>query len=82
MATCTKGPSYQSTAGRGRCDCVADGVFLCADGTKWFETGSAASVEHIIQKQDQARAGRLPAWAPWVLGGLAVGGVAWLAFRR
>ena len=85
MPTCNKGSGYQSTTrGRGYCSCVADNTYVCADGSKFYDTGSPASTAHILQKQDEARAARggLPPWAPWALGGLAVGAVAWLALRR
>lgn len=85
MPICNKSPGYQSTVQkRGYCSCVADNTYLCADGSKFFDTGSPAQTQHILQKQEEARRarGELPHWVPWVLGGVAVGGVAWLAFRR
>jgi hypothetical protein len=62
------------------CECIADNTYLCEDGQKRFDTGSAAATANVIAAQDRARAakgGTLKAWAPWVAGALLVGGAVW-----
>jgi len=81
--TCLKGSGYKSST-HGACACVGDGEYLCEDGTRWFDTGSAASTVDTISAQDRARAASGDAartWLPWVAGGLAVGVAVWLLRR-
>jgi len=64
--------------------CVGTNVWQADDGTLRF--GSAASRERWYQENPGQQAAEtvksLPAWMPWALGGLALGGVAWLLLRK
>lgn len=45
--------------------------------TVYHEAGSQAAIDDLIQAQDRARArnqSALSKWAPWLIGGLVVGG--------
>lgn len=61
--------------------CVGRGVWQADDGTLRF-ANTAAKEQWYREHPGAMIAGALPPWAPWVIGGVAVGGVAWLAFRK
>jgi len=59
-------------------------------GTVYFEAGSQANIDDLIAAQDRARAntaanagaaGAAKSWAPWIVGGLLIGGAVWWVTR-
>jgi len=55
-----------------------------ATSTTWIEVGSPEHTASLIESQDRARAqseGTVKTWAPWLIGGLIVGGAAYLLLR-
>ena len=52
-------------------------------GTVYYQAGSQQDIDDLIAAQDRARAMNQTAgataksWAPWLIGGLIVGGVVW-----
>lgn len=55
--------------------------------TVFYQAGSQADIDDLIAAQDRARqmnastAGAAKSWAPWIVGGLLVGGAVWF-FNR
>lgn len=54
MPTCDK-PDYRSHE-HGKCVCVEDNKYLCADGQRFLDAGSQAETQGTIAAQDRSRA--------------------------